>query len=231
MNDKQAPLPSYLTVDDYSCLLTLKSPICCKYNYPNAIHKFLTSKIIDNEETNDSSDDNKVKKRSLSNCCNCNSSDSIDALVDEEGRLTNWGVASASHPIPSTCNLYYYEVKILNDGKTKEIEIGIAMKEWPWENVGYYHGIGYRGNDGKLYVNSDCGKEYGLAFGKNDVIGCGINLQTKDVFFTRNGMIIGLTNEHFDDTKNWLPAVSLHAKNAKVEFNFGNEPFMFDICK
>ena len=112
VNDKQAPLPSYLTVADYHSLITLKSPICCKYNYPRIIHDFTRSKITVNEENNDSSGNNNVKKLSLSNCCNCNSSDSIDALVDEEGRLTNWGVARASHPIPSTCNLYYYEVKI-----------------------------------------------------------------------------------------------------------------------
>ena len=151
-----------------------------------------------------------------------------------DGRV-NWGVAKASDPIPSTCNLYYFEVKILNDGKTKEIEIGIATDKLNYtKNVGYKENcIGYRGNDGKLYEwnQQNAGREYGETFGKDDVIGCGVNSQTKNVFFTKNGMIIGLTNKPFDANKNWFPAVSLHSKNAKVEINFGEDLFLFDICK
>ena len=125
----------------------------------------------------------------------------------------------------------------MNDGKTKEIEIGITTEKLNYtKNLGYDNGIGYRGIDGKLYEWSQRyqyvdGKEYGPTFGRNDVIGCGVNLQTKDVFFTKNGMMIGLTNEYFDDRQTMFPAVSLHSKNAKVELNFGEHLFMFDICK
>ena len=150
----------------------------------------------------------------------------------------------------------------MNDGITKEIEIGIATDEWttldvdigrnpfalPYnENIGD-KGIGYRGNDGKLYEWDECpsyyGKQnindYGPTFGKDDVIGFGVNLQTKERFFTKNGIIIGFTLDafgrlqkygSFDNSKKWFPAVSLRARNAEVEFNFGERVFVFNICK
>ena len=252
MNETLAPLPSQLSTTDDSPYITIKSPTCCKYNFSKAIHDVVAHKISEeksdsygedeeDEEDKHSTGNNDVMTCSLSNCCKCNSSETKDVLVDKEGRLINWGVARASHPIPSTCNLYYFEVKIVNDGKTKEIEIGIATDTLNYINIVEWNNgrrcIGYRGNDGKLYewieyVGKEYdGKEYGPTFEIGDVIGCGVNLQTKGVFFTKNGMIIGLTNEYFEDNKTWFPAVSLHAKNAKVELNFGEHVFMFDICK
>ena len=233
MDETSAPLPSQLSTTDDSPYITIKSPTCCKYNFPKAIHDIVSDKISNEEENNDSSGYNDVKKCFLSNCCNNDSSEAKDILVDKDGNLVNWGVAKASHPIPSTCNLYYFEVKILNDGKTKEIEIGIALGFRDYTtNVGH-HGLGYRGNDGKLYKLSagNPGEEYGPTFGKDDVIGFGFNLQTKKLFFTKNGMIINLTNLRFNDNQNLFPAVSLHSKNAKVEINFGEDLFLFDICK
>lgn len=242
VNEILAPLPSQLSTTDYSPYITIKSPNCCKYNFPKAIHDIVAHKISEEdsdsygedeeEEDKNSTGNNDVKKCSISNCCKCNSSETKDDLVDKEGRLINWGVARASHPIPSTCNLYYFEVKILNDGKTKEIEIGIATDELNYtKNVGYEENcIGYRGNNGKLY-EQNYGRAYGATFGKDDVVGCGFNLQTNNVFFTKNGVIIGLINQGFNDNKNWFPAVSLHSKKTKVEINFGEDRFLFDICK
>ena len=243
VNDAQAPLPSQLSATDESPYIIIKSPNCCKYNYAKAIHDFLNHKISEEEGDSDSSGDNAVKKCSLSNCCNYNSSEI--KLVDKYQRPVNWGLARASHPIPSTCNLYYFEVKILNDGKTKEIEIGVLDGDMAGldftENFGYdWDGIGYRGNDGKLYVSTYGEKmetiyayrEYGETFGKDDVIGCGINVKTNCFFFTKNGDLIGLINFHKHNHK-WklFPAVRLHAKNAKVEANFGEDRFLFDVCK
>ena len=143
-----------------------------------------------------------------------------------------WGLARASHPLPTFCRLFYYEVKILHDGKTKEIEIGITEKEDYESNVGY-DGIGYRGCNGMLYESiASNGRVFGPTFAKADVIGCGVNLTTNQVFFTKNGEMIGLTNQYLSPGDlSWFPAVSLKAKNAKVEINFGELPFIFEICK
>ena len=145
-----------------------------------------------------------------------------------------WGLARASHPLPTFCRLFYYEVKILHDGKTKEIEIGITEKEDYEFNVGM-DGIGYRGCNGMLYKSiARNGTSFGPTFAKADVIGCGVNLTTHQVFFTKNGEIIGFTRHYFDTAlgfSSWFPAVSLKAKNAKVEINFGELPFLFEICK
>ena len=43
---------------------------------------------------------------------------------------------------------------------------------------------------------------------------------------TKNGEIIGFTDDYFDtESISWFPAVSLKAKNAKIEINFGKLPF------
>ena len=162
-------------------------------------------------------------------CCKYNYPKAI-AVTSEKDLM--WGLARASHALPSFCRLFYYEVKILHDGKTKEIEIGITDEVDYQSNVGN-NGIGYRGCNGMLYdLNSDKGTIFGPTFAKDDVIGCGMNLTTDQVFFTKNGKIIGLTNYFFNpESKSVFPAVSLKAKNAKVEINFGELPFLFEICK
>ena len=150
-----------------------------------------------------------------------------------------WGLARASHPIPQTSELFYFEVKILNDGNTKEIEIGLTMSKnsnfvsSDDVNIGY-DGYGYRGRNGNLYQfgRKRDGEIFGETFQKDDVIGCGVNSIAQHVFFTKNGEIIGLANMGFRvQDQEWFPAVSLKGKNAKVEFNFGANPFIFKICK
>ena len=138
-----------------------------------------------------------------------------------------------------TCEFFYYGVKILNDGKTKEIEIGATCitpisnpKIDDEKNVGHY-GIGYRGNNGMLYEYGNKGTVFGPSFKTDDVIGFGANLITNDVFFTKNGKMIGFASENITNISRngyeWFPAVSLHSKTAKVEINFGENPFIFNI--
>ena len=204
--DTTQPLPRQLSTSDHSPFITIKSPVCCKFNYRKA----------------------------------------KDVLFDTDGYPISWGTARASHRIPFPCNFYYFEVKILDSGTANEIEIGISRDGLGRGlNVGA-KGKGYRSN-GKFYEETQetYSIEFGPSFRKDDVLGCGVlkrhcnsnedseNKGYYDVFFTNNGKLVGLTNEPADDTWTWFPTVSLHSRNSKLQMNFGDQPFIFDIgeCK
>ena len=54
--------------------------------------------------------------------------------------------------------------------------------------------VGYR-SDSKLFTGDNVGIEYGEHFEENDVIGCGIFLDSYDIFFTKNGKNLGNINK------------------------------------
>ena len=56
-----------------------------------------------------------------------------------------------------------------------------------WDQISY----GYHGDDGNFFASSGKGIEYGPTFTTGDVVGCGINFVTREIFFTKNGINIG----------------------------------------
>ncbi|KAE9420732.1 hypothetical protein Angca_008070 [Angiostrongylus cantonensis] len=94
-----------------------------------------------------------------------------------------------------------------------------------WDRYSY----GYHGDDGNFFSFSGNGVSYGPKFTSGDVIGCGINLVNKTIFFTKNGVHLGVASrdlEHIDDL---YPTVGLQTTGEVVDANFGQRPFRFDI--
>lgn len=57
-----------------------------------------------------------------------------------------------------------------------------------WENTSW----GYHGDDAAIYHgNYSRGTPFGDVYGKDDVIGCGVNFAQHVAFYTQNGEIIG----------------------------------------
>ena len=139
------------------------------------------------------------------------------------------GSVRASNPIPSTCQSYYFEMKVLNRGEKGYIGIGLTPSVSDLTNMpGWLENtIGYHGDDGKL-LYEECSQRgtasrYGPKFGTNDVVGCGVDMKKRTVFFTINGKYLGTAVSNLPD-KTWYPTVGLHSKNEMVEINFGQDP-------
>lgn len=105
--------------------------------------------------------------------------------------------------------------------------------------------LGYHSDDGTVrHGHSFNARVTVSTFGEGDVVGCGINFRdsevfplfqqciSRQVFFTRNaeflvavfvpGVVKSLTN--------WYPTVSTDRAGDKVEFNFGQKEFLYNIA-
>ncbi|XP_057372379.1 ran-binding protein 9-like [Daphnia carinata] len=135
----------------------------------------------------------------------------------------------ATHPIPSACGLYYFEVKIVSKGRDGYMGIGLSaqgvnMNRLPgWDK----HSYGYHGDDGHSFCSSGSGQPYGPTFTTSDVIGCGVNLIDNTCFYTKNGHNLGTA--FADLPSNLYPTVGLQTPGEIVDTNFGQSPFVYDI--
>lgn len=72
---------------------------------------------------------------------------------------------------------------------------------------------------GSLRASRVVEREFGPAFTHGDVVGCGWNIRTKELFFTKNGASLGTG---FDNVNGrFYPVVWIGSENTKVTVNFG----------
>ncbi|GAB4844799.1 hypothetical protein Ancab_038186 [Ancistrocladus abbreviatus] len=139
------------------------------------------------------------------------------------------GVIQSNRPAPVKRLAYYFEMYVKNAGAKGQVAIGFTnesfkMRRQPgWEANSY----GYHGDDGLLYHGQGKGEPFGPTFTAGDTVGGGINYASQEIFFTKNGVIVGAV---YKDVKGTLfPTVSVHSQNEEVTVNFGKNPFKFDI--
>ncbi|CAM6100520.1 unnamed protein product [Calypogeia fissa] len=140
------------------------------------------------------------------------------------------GAIQGNRPAPHQRLLYYFEITLKDRGQKGRISIGFTdenfkMSRQPgWEPNSY----GYHGDDGLLYHGHGIpGEKFGPTFTTGDTVGAGINYAAQELFFTKNGKLVGTA---FKETKGPLyPTVGMHSPNEKVEVNFGQKPYIFDV--
>nr|DAD39107.1 TPA_asm: hypothetical protein HUJ06_013430 [Nelumbo nucifera] len=139
------------------------------------------------------------------------------------------GVVQANCPAPVRRVVYYFEIFVKNAGAKGQIAIGFTTEQFKmrrqpgWEASSY----GYHGDDGLLYRGQGKGEAFGPTFTSGDTIGGGINYASQELFFTKNGKLVGTV---YKDVKGPLfPTVAVHSQNEEVNVNFGQQPFVFDI--
>ena len=154
----------------------------------------------------------------------------------------------ATQPIPASCGLYYFEVKIISKGRDGYMGVGLSaqgvnMNRLPgWDKQSY----GYHGDDGHSFCSSGTGQAYGPTFTTGDIIGCGLNLIDGSCFYTKNGVHLGVAFSGGMETisrkvqrfycfvcldlpPGLYPTVGLQTPGEIIDANFGQEPFKFDI--
>lgn len=137
----------------------------------------------------------------------------------------------ADYPMSPACGMYYFEVTINSKNKESAIAIGFSTAEASLERLPGWetHSWGYHGDDGKMFSGEHSGRSYGPTFSANDVVGCGIDFNLGQAFFTINGRDLDVC---FRDLKGLRPFPTIGMKKysgASVSVNFGQRPFVFDI--
>lgn len=158
------------------------------------------------------------------------STDKLSAKYTGEGKHANdVGAVQGNRPAPVRRMLYYFEISIKDRGLRGVISIGFTDENFKtgrqpgWEQNTY----GYHGDDGLFYHGHGRGDAFGQTFTTGDTVGAGINYASQEIFFTKNGKLVGCRPK---DVKCPLyPSVGLHSPNERVEVNFGQRPFVYNI--
>lgn len=137
----------------------------------------------------------------------------------------------ADYPMSPACGIHYFEVTVKSKNKDCAIAVGFSTAQASLERLPGWetHSWGYHGDDGKMFSGEHAGRHYGPNFSAEDVVGCGINFNTGQAFFTLNGKDLDVC---FRDLKEVKPFPTVGMKKysgASVSVNFGQKPFLFDI--
>ncbi|KAL3120905.1 hypothetical protein niasHT_004536 [Heterodera trifolii] len=149
-----------------------------------------------------------------------------------EGHSFVWRTVFAKHSISHCANssgIFYFEISFVKLNDTGAF-IGFANKQKPFLSVyGRPDTYAYQ-SDGTFYING-FGLNRRRTFCAGDVIGCGVNLATRQIIFTKNGRRLDATNLFISpsDANQLFPFVSLYFEGDEIVANFGAEKFKFDL--
>uniref|UniRef100_A0A914IDN1 Secreted SPRY domain-containing protein 4 n=1 Tax=Globodera rostochiensis TaxID=31243 RepID=A0A914IDN1_GLORO len=141
----------------------------------------------------------------------------------------------AEQPITkSKSDMFYYEVKILALALTGIISIGVGPKQMPLnKEIGMLKGTYAYGSGRKAFIwgheLAGCrhanGRPYifeGIPeFRADDVIGCGVNLKNRKIFYTKNGVLLETPVLLVDSVAGLFPWVTLYWIGDAIKANFG----------
>jgi len=156
-------------------------------------------------------------------------------VMDEGNRLrfqNNWRdeiMVCARYSVPPKAATYYCEVAILKKpSRQTHVAVGLVGEAYPSSrlpgmDVEHPLSISYESISGKLWVNGN-GCHYAEPFGEGDVIGVGIKADEGLVFFTKNGVDLGMAVYGFAIGEKLWPCVGARGR-LEVGVNFGKWQF------
>jgi hypothetical protein len=106
-------------------------------------------------------------------------------------------------------------------------------------------------DDGHYFQSCGKGVDYGPTFTTGDIIGCGLNFITRELFFTKNGKQLGLAflicildldykllifvlfkgiaGTNIPIISDIYPTMGMQSCGEMIDVNFGQRPFCYDI--
>jgi ankyrin repeat protein len=148
---------------------------------------------------------------------------------------------STDKPLPAGLDRYYYEVTLGDppgeeqDGDADDPAVGVGFctfgaqcyefPGWPPKrNTPSGQSWAYHGDDGWFGAGSFAMQIYGEPYGPGDTVGCGVDLETRKIWFTKQGR--KLEFEHEGVRGRLFPILGL-SDRVSLETNFGGKPFMW----
>uniref|UniRef100_A0A914HMN5 B30.2/SPRY domain-containing protein n=1 Tax=Globodera rostochiensis TaxID=31243 RepID=A0A914HMN5_GLORO len=149
----------------------------------------------------------------------------------------------AEMPIPNKHHgIFYFELEV--GAKQREDDrctlfFGLAPRQMPLDDcVGYHKGSYAYDNWGTFWGHPVERSEYDVSdtravvgmpeFDLGDIVGCGVNLATRQIIYTKNGERLDTANLFVDFATDLFPCVSSFTPVDKIEANFGPN-FKFNI--
>uniref|UniRef100_A0A183BR85 B30.2/SPRY domain-containing protein n=1 Tax=Globodera pallida TaxID=36090 RepID=A0A183BR85_GLOPA len=163
--------------------------------------------------------------------------ETVAVLID--GIALHWCSVFAERQMPKKdFDIFYYELKILAKKEESIVFIGLATKQTPLDDwVGYYEASYAYGSNGTIlgHAVAGCPHTFGRPvikgkpeFGEGDVVGCGVNLVSRQIIYTKNGQRLDAATLFISFADELFPFVSLYNPGAKIDANFGpNFEFKF----
>lgn len=128
-----------------------------------------------------------------------------------QGCRSTFGVKEGNH---------YYEATVTDEGLCR---VGYSTDSSTYDVGTDNESFGF-GGTGKKSTNKQF-DTYGEPFGKDDVIGCYLNLEVGYIKFSKNGKDLGRAFEMQKRLEGRAYYASVTLKNAELKFNFGDTPF------
>ena len=123
---------------------------------------------------------------------------------------------------------FYFEVALVGFGLWNGVTVGLVNKRAVGNRqIGStYHTYGVSA-DGVLHDSTIPMNIPGLTIKAGDTLGCGLDLHSRVIWFTHNGVIVPYRAKNVDNV-DLYPAVSLLEPGDAVKFNFTG-PFLYSI--
>lgn len=133
-----------------------------------------------------------------------------------------------------TPNIIYWEIEIQSFLSQSDcVSVGFSSMHQYKYNIYQQHLVGWTGDqfgwhsdDGWLFRNNEHIYYLGC-FGKSDVIGCGLLLETGQYFYTCNGVLLYITNPYSLKVKMYPTMIADIELN--YDINMGNKPFKYKV--
>ncbi|KAK8220874.1 hypothetical protein IWZ01DRAFT_489264 [Phyllosticta capitalensis] len=142
----------------------------------------------------------------------------------------------ANHPIPATHRRFYFEVGIEELGESHQrYSIGFCTQ---FASADFCDPLGTDKHEFPSWGYTSGGSAYQYSrkervdvdletYGRQDVVGAGIDFTAHEIFFTKNGVRFDVDFEKNGIAGRLFPAISLNSVSGKVTANFGAKPFKY----